>query len=122
MPGTPEDPSVDLFNFYLSQAEYQLLFIKLWTLALKLEYTTAELSLHIDKTQLPLKTEVYLELRKILIQALQPYKRTEFKTKLVEAIIGQEYVKVKNGKVTFYEQFAIEVLEIYGVEKLREYT
>jgi hypothetical protein len=61
-----------VLSYFLQSQDFQVIFIKLWSIALKLQYTQGELASFIDKTQIPLRREIYEEVFLIIKEALQP--------------------------------------------------
>ncbi len=74
-----------------------MLFIKLWMLCLKLQYSNEELAKVVDKTQIPLLKTVYDKVYPLFQEALQVTKTTNERTK----------------KLVFYEEFAKDTVLLF---------
>lgn len=81
------------------------MFIKLWTLCLRLQYPASDLKSVIDKTQIPLNMPLYLDVLSLFQEA-----------------IGGGGDVTGSDKVAFYEGFVLEVLRMYGFQRLKEYN
>ena len=61
-----------MLSYFLESQDFQVIFIKLWAIALKLQYTQGELASFVDKTQIPLRRGIYEEVFLIVKEAIQP--------------------------------------------------